>query len=195
MCVHCGQATDTPAPATPRASTSEPPPAPASSEQQTPAALFSAVGDSADRGLTGIGGWLILVSIRLATAPLFFLRSLLMVHFPYITSGKHDTYLSAHPANMALIAFEATLGSVFLLLLIALNYLFYRKRKSFPSLMILYIATQVAYLLINHLSLVALYPNLSHAKDTLNLIGAVISSAIWIPYFLRSRRVELTFVN
>jgi hypothetical protein len=75
VCVHCGQATDAPVPAAPPASTSEHTPVPAGFEQQPTAPLFSAVGDSADRGLTGIGGWLILPAIGLALNP-FIQRSI-----------------------------------------------------------------------------------------------------------------------
>jgi hypothetical protein len=195
VCLQCGQDAEAPCSSQPPFPVAEPVPVLGSELQQPSAPIFSAVSNSADRELTGIGGWLILVAIRLAFAPLLFLRLLLTVHFPYILNNKHETYLSAHPASLALIVFEATTDSVFLLLILALNYLFYRKRKSFPSFMVCYLVVQLPYLVINHFWLVALYPNLSHARDALNLIGAAISAAIWTSYFVISRRVKLTFIR
>lgn len=80
-------------------------------------------------------------------------------------------------------------------MVLVLNYLFYRKRKGFPPAMILYLVIHLAYIAINHFSLVALHPNLNHTKDTGTLIGTVISSAVWIPYFIVSRRVKATFIR
>jgi hypothetical protein len=97
--------------------------------------------ESADLELTGIGGWLILVAIRLTLAPIFFLRTLLTVQFPYLASGKHEVFLASHQANAFLFAFEMTTTSVLLVMVLALNFLFYRKRRGFPSLMVFYIAT------------------------------------------------------
>jgi len=148
-----------------------------------------------DSHLNGIGGWLIWIAINLAIAPVFLARHLLTVHLPSIAGGEYEGYLSTHHASAVLIAFETISDSVFLLMVLVLNFLFYRKLKGFPPAMVLYLVIHLAYIAINHFSVVALHPEMNHSKDTGTLIGTVIGAAVWIPYFIVSRRVKATFVR
>jgi hypothetical protein len=190
VCVHCGQATDAPVPAAPPASTSEHTPVPAGFEQQPTAPLFSAVGDSADRGLTGIGGWLILPAIGLALNPFIALFGL-AVGLLLLFGSEGQIALAHKPGLEPVILFEIFTNIVFLTMLIVLNIFFYQKKKAFPTCMIIFLGTQFVFLLADHLMAAPLNPHSSPAT----VIRSLVVCAIWIPYFLRSRRVELTFVN
>jgi len=140
--------------------------------------------------LEGIGGWLILVAIGLAIAPL---RSIHGVYasLRVLYGSQFEHLLSVHRGLAGLILYEAATNTCFLIALATLNYLFYRKKKVFPSLMINYFALQAALILIDHLVTLHFYPH--HSAS--NLISAILAAAIWIPYYLRSERVKATFVN
>jgi hypothetical protein len=140
--------------------------------------------------LEGIGGWLILVAIGLALAPL---RS---IHGIYATlrvlyGSRFEHVFSVHPGLAGLILFEAATNTIFLIALIALNYLFYQKKKSFPSLMITFLVSEVTLILIDQIVTMHFYPR--HPATT--LISNTVTAAVWIPYYLCSARVKATFVK
>jgi hypothetical protein len=195
VCVQCGQDAAGPWESVRPFPASESKLVSAGAQQESVGPILSAASGSADQELTGIGGWLILVAISLVVNPLQMLRTLLVVDLPFLAHSSHDSFLNAHPPNAILAAFEITSESALLLVLLLLNYLFYRKSKRFPPLMIGLLIANFAYRAINHFSLVSLHPGLNHAKGAQALVLMAISAAVWIPYFLRSRRVELTFVN
>jgi len=66
-------------------------------------------------------------------------------------------------------------------------YAFFTKRPYFPKLAIALMALQIAP------EAAATYAEPS--DNVRELIRAVFAAAIWIPYFVRSRRVKLTFVR
>lgn len=140
--------------------------------------------------LEGIGGWLILVAVGLGIGPLVSLsgviRDLLMLY-----GAKYQNVLAARPGIAGLVLYEAVTNSIFLVALVALNILFYKKKRSFPSLMITFLASQLAFVLIDHLAARALQPSTGLAGVFRSLAGAV----IWIPYYLRSERVKATFIH
>ena len=192
LCVQCGQATDAPAPSAPHASTSgmDISLAPATSSQQSPAPLFSAVSDSADRGLTGIGGWLILHVIGLALGP--FVAMFGLVADCRLLFGRGGQIAFAKlPGLEAVVLYEAITNLVFVTALIVLNILFYNKKKAFQTYIIIFFAVRFVLLLADHLMAARFNP---HSVPT-SVIQSFVVCAVWIPYFLQSRRVELTFVN
>jgi hypothetical protein len=145
--------------------------------------------------LNGIGGWLILPAIRLVLAPFGLLYTILVSNVPFLFGGRHRAYLSSHPGSAALILFEFISNTILIAIVICLNLLFFKKKRAFPTYMILYMVTQLCVLLIDTLTAQFLHPTAHLAKAYGMLLGTVIASFIWIPYFLVSRRVKATFVN
>ncbi|MGB6722155.1 MAG: DUF2569 domain-containing protein, partial [Terracidiphilus sp.] len=145
---------------------------------------------AAGKDLEGIGGWLILVAFGLGIAPFTSIRGI-SVDLRILYGASYQTWLSAHRGIAALILFEAATNSIFLLGLLGLNLLFYRKKKAFSGWMITYLATHLALILFDHL--VAL--RFSSNPEASPLASVSIGAAIWIPYFLRSERVKTTFVH
>jgi Protein of unknown function (DUF2569) len=189
VCVHCGSARDEPQPrpeAAPFTATPEvtdpfaelpaPPP---------PPPMFSFGSD-----LNGIGGWLILPCIGLAVSPFTFMHGI-YTDLHVMFGNYFQSALTARPALAALIMFEAVNNSVLFATAIFLNMLLYRKKKSFPTLMVIYLAANLALGLTDHLFAVRFFPGSSWAGIARGFVGA----AIWIPYFLQSQRVKETFVN
>jgi hypothetical protein len=140
--------------------------------------------------LEGIGGWLILVAIGLCIAPFRSIHGIYAaLHVLYGSQYQH--WLSLHPGEAGLILFEAATNTLFLIALVTLNFLFYRKKKSFPGLMVTFFASQLALILIDHLVAAHFNPHSSLAA----LITNALAAAIWIPYYVRSERVKATFVQ
>jgi hypothetical protein len=190
ICVQCGQAIDTPAPSAPLASASEHSSVSASSELQTGAPLFSAVTESANRGLTGIGGWLILPAIGLAASPFMSLHGI-YADLNILYSGRYLPALSASPGLELLIVFELATNLLFLGSLIVLNILLYQRKKKFPPFIITFYAGQCVLVFIDLFAALQFNPHTSPSAA----IRAFVACLVWIPYFLQSERVKLTFVS
>lgn len=151
VCVHCGCAVDpenaaavvpADAPAAHQIDASAEPPAP-------PPSYGSPI-LSMGNDLAGIGGWLILVAIGLAVGPFFRLRGI-VVDSQFIFTTKFQAAMVARPGLEAILFYELVTNSFFLAFLLLLNFLFYRKRRSFPTFMIFNLAAQFVTQLIDHL--------------------------------------------
>lgn len=142
------------------------------------------------RNLKGIAGWLILVAINLALAPLgllFALASDLLL----LKSGQIQVLLAAHPAVSAVLMFDAICDVALVAALIVLNVLFYGKKKTFPRWFIIFLAISLILAFAIHqtmLNYVPTYPSLA-------AFGSFVSACVWTAYFVFSKRVKQTFVN
>jgi hypothetical protein len=145
---------------------------------------------SADRDLYGIGGWLIMPAIGLAISPFLSIHGI-VTDLGVLVGGRYQAVIANRPGLEALVIFELATNAIFLASLIALNVLLYKKKKTFPACMIAYLVGQLVLLLIDYFAANAFNP---HTSPT-TAIRSVIACLIWIPYFLQSRRVEITFVH
>jgi hypothetical protein len=143
-----------------------------------------------DTDLIGIGGWLILPAIGLAISPFLFFHGVYSdLHL--LTGAAYKTSFASRPGLFDLVIFESINNSVLLLATIGLNVLFYGKKKAFPLFMMLYLGGQFLLGFTDQLMALQFNPHSSWTQVVRGFIGA----AIWIPYLLQSRRVEVTFVN
>lgn len=141
--------------------------------------------------LSGIGGWLILVAIALLLAPIADLYRI-SSDLSALYGGGFGQMLSDHPAATKLMVLQIVADTIFFICLVALNYLFYRKKKAFPGLMIGYLCLNAIYLLIR-----------SHASDVLldthdfpaRAASVTASASLWISYLAGSKRVKATFID
>lgn len=189
VCAQCGQARGEPALSISFASASAPPPTLAGNEQQAAPPLFSAVSASAERGFTGIGGWLILPAIGLAINPFIALFSLAACCV--LLFGTSQIAIARQPGITPVILFEAATSSLFLAAGIVLNILFYGKKKPFPKFMIMFFSAQFVVVLVDHIMAAPFNPH----SSPMGVIRTFLVCAIWIPYFLLSDRVKLTFTR
>ncbi|HXR37643.1 MAG TPA: DUF2569 domain-containing protein [Terracidiphilus sp.] len=189
VCVHCGIAVG-PEDASEPAHAAAPQQAIASVEPSATTPPEAAPMFAMGNGLSGIGGWLILVAIGLAVGPFFRLRGI-VTDSQFIFNSQYQAAMSARPGLEAIIFYELVTNSFFLAFLLLLNFLFYRKRRSFPAFMIFNLGAQFVTQLIDHLWAM----HFSHSGEWNLVLQTLVAAAIWIPYMLNSVRVEQTFVN
>lgn len=145
--------------------------------------------------LNGIGGWLILPAIGLVISPFMSLHGIFIVDLPVLFGDRYSAFLNGHPAFSGLLVFEIMGNAIFLAGAVGLNFLLYKKKRIFPICMIAYFAINFFLLLADHLATRALLPSTDSNSGTMAVVRAFVGAAVWIPYFLVSRRVKATFMN
>ena len=141
---------------------------------------FEASGKN-DKKYDSIGGWLILVSIGLAGTTI---GNLVEVVQCFALLGSDDgslsmSFLICTMLESGALAIGALVGLV----------LMFRRSSMFPKYAI---GLTVVSLLFSLGDLVFMG---SDQDTNSELVGSLARCAIWIPYFIRSKRVEKTFVN
>ena len=142
------------------------------------------------RNLKGIAGWLILVAINLALAPLGLLFAF-GTDVLLLKSGQIQVLLAAHPGVASLLTFDAICDVVLVAALLVLNVLFYGKKKIFPRWFIIFLAASFILAFAIHQAMLNYMPS----YPSLAAFGSFVSACCWIAYFLASERVKQTFVN
>jgi len=193
VCAHCGAAAGEPAWPVPARAVHDAdpvatPPAPTPVVSDPPATSSPMFSTGSD--LNGIGGWLILVAFGLAVSPF------VMMHGVYADLGilfgdRYQAGLSARPGLAGLVMLEAITNTVFLAAVVCLNFFLYQRKRAFPTAMVVYFAAQIVWVLLDHLFAMRYSPH----SDWMAVLRTILAGVIWIPYFLQSQRVELTFVN
>ena len=152
--------------------------------------------------LKGVRGWLLLFVFALVVAPIRIGHFLATTHWPIFTTGIwHELTTPGtaayHPLWGPLLVFEVigNLG-IIVLAIVTLAYLF-RESRFTPVLAIVFMSWGAGFGLIDFfvadfIPAVAAQNDPQSAKELARSIGG---AAIWIPYFLVSKRVKATFVN
>lgn len=155
------------------------------------------------QGPAGLGGWLVLVAIGRILGPLILLNAIYQIFSVYFKSGMltqlSDSDSSMYSALWKPMAFFELIGNVVLLgLSVLLIVLFFMKKKQFPMA---YIGMMVLNVLIMLVDLIFIYQIQKALGLDLNitatsqLIAAIVTSGVWIPYMLVSKRVKNTFIR
>lgn len=156
----------------------------------------------ADNAYRKIGGWLILFAIGIALYPARILVALFTELFPSLsqvnwsvptTSGNQGN----HQLWSNLIIAELAGNICFFLFSICLLVFFFQRKQIVISLSLIFLFSNLLFVgldfFVVHFYLIQ--TDSIHPNSALNLVRTVIASAIWIPYFLLSKRVKRTFVN
>lgn len=154
----------------------------------------------ADGTTKGLGGWLILVGIGVSLGPLPMLLTLLKSAPTYtasswarLTTPSASSYhvlwaptlLFELVSNLTLIVFSALLIS-----------LFFRRRRLFPAVFVIFIVARVIIDLIDAFLANAIPAVKDRAPvDWSSHSRALTTGIVWVTYMFRSRRVQNTFVN
>ncbi len=160
------------------------------------------IGHDAGKSYSKIGGWLILFAVGLVLYPVQSLYLLVTKLIPAVFSN-HWAALTT-PGNPGYHSLWAPLvvaelaGSIgFFMLSIVIVILFFRRHHWVPKLVIFFMAANVIfvgadYFIINFFLIRADSVNVD---TTINFVRTVVAGAIWIPYFMFSKRVEKTFTR
>jgi hypothetical protein len=142
----------------------------------------------------GIGGWLILIIIGLILTLIYStLNTLLIISYML---PKYGYYLIKPDYALWGTAFIISFVDNILRVIvpIILLVLMFIKSRLFPIAMIIWLISEAVLGLINIVFQLILYTNT--ASYTLIRVGIlIVSAAIWVPYFLVSKRVKATFLN
>lgn len=149
----------------------------------------------------GLGGWLVLVAIGLVLQ-LFRLLKAMMDQAPSLkadtwnlltTPGSEAYHALWEPAMLFSMAANLALFVGYALLLV----LFFKRRSSVPRLFITLTVTSWAAVMLDTVLCLLIPAAASQitSKDWGELFRAVFFGSIWIAYFLRSERVQNTFVR
>jgi len=150
---------------------------------------------------SGIAGWLYPVAVGLCLWPIRIgvdivkgLRPLEPATWHAITTPGKRGY---HPLFGPLIVGELVVNAALLIWAGVLLYLFFAKRRSFPAVMITFMITRAVFqaadlgvALMIPATAARIGPEIYGA-----LAGGILVTLIWVPYFIRSRRVEATFIR
>jgi Protein of unknown function (DUF2569) len=142
-----------------------------------------------------IGGWLYMVAIGIILSPIMNALNVKQL-VEAAQNANWDMIWQQGPVTMLSIIFEFGIQGYMLLFSIILAGLFFGRRKNFPKMFVIYVVSIFALGVIGA-TITASIPNIKP-----QLVGEAIASPlyffilglIWIPYFLKSKRVKRTFV-
>lgn len=157
---------------------------------------------NAVKKLEGIGGWLILVAIGLILNPL---RMLVSLSRDLLPAFSHETWAilttpgseAYHPLWAPLLIFELAGNSIFVIFSIVVAIMFFRKKKFFPKMIIIFLLSNLAFVAADYFAANAIpfIANQSDPESVRELARTLIGCLIWVPYFIKSKRVTATFVK
>jgi hypothetical protein len=165
-----------------------------------PFALPGTAGAGEERALCGIGGWLIVSCIGLA-ATLIAAFCTLATDWAFFDANTWAALTvqgqpAYHPLWRPAMIVEL-FGTLFLIALVSLNgVLLVQRRASFPRLMILLFlsnALVVALMAVFAEQIPAIEDGLKPGEPLRSMVRAVTGVCVWVPYFLKSKRVRYTF--
>jgi len=150
---------------------------------------------------SGIGGWLILIAIGLCLTPIRIgaeivqgVRSLQPLAWRAVTTPGSPAY---HPLFGPLIIGEMVANVVLIGWALVLLYLFFTKGHAFPRAMIAFLIVRVVIQMAD----IFVASSIPVAAGSIgprvygSLAGNLLVVLVWVPYFLKSRRVAATFVR
>ena len=148
----------------------------------------------------GIGGWLVLVVMGLIVSPLRITYFLATNHWPIFRDGAWQQLTTPgtevyHELWAPLLIFEVlgNVGSI-ALGLVTLWFVFQRSRLT-PRMAIAWLTWTTAFVVVDYFA-ADLIPAVAAQADpggAKEVVRSLVGAAIWIPYFLVSKRVRATF--
>lgn len=157
---------------------------------------------SAGKSYSRIGGWLILFAVGLVLYPLQSLYALATKHFPAVFSDNWAALTSPtnpgyHSLWAPVVIAELTGSIGFFILSIIIVILFFRRHHQVPKLVIFFMAANIIFVGADYfiINFFLIRSNSINVDTTINFVRTVVAGAIWIPYFMFSKRVAKTFTR
>jgi hypothetical protein len=152
---------------------------------------------TAPKKYEGLGGWLILVGIGIILNPLR-LAVVTFITFMPLFSGDNWEIITTNSAYLGpFILIEIILNCGFVAAYIYLGYLFFTKSAEFPIWFIRIFIANAVFVITDAFIGGSFFPDEPmFDPDTLReVVRSIVSTLIWVPYMLKSKRVKATFVN
>ena len=155
-----------------------------------------------DIHLAGLGGWLVLVGIGCLVRPVA-ITVLLATNYASVFRTSIWTSLTSpggesyHPAWAPILLGELFVNVALLVLSGLLAVLFFRRKRAFPPLAMAALALAFGFAAVDA-GATRLLPEAARqaaGDGTADVGRAAVQALIWVPYFLRSRRVRATFLR
>ena len=147
-------------------------------------------------GPVGIGGWLVLPLLGLVVTVLGSYRMLGQY------AGLSEMLARLSPSQSAFVIFEVVGNAVLLVFPILLLALAFQTKRSFPGLYVVWAVAGMAFLVVDLILAMALFPagyptveSLFDEATVRELLRSLLLLVVWAPYMMKSRRVANTFVN
>ena len=147
----------------------------------------------------GIGGWLILPAIGVLVGPIVFIFQMISYN-EIFTDGTYDTLTASStevPLFKYLIWTEVTYNVILLSASLWLFYTMGARKKIFPKLYISIAIASLLFLILDTLAASIVFPTINVVDDESikDIFKLLISTVVWVPYMLVSKRVKNTFIN
>lgn len=146
-----------------------------------------------------IGGWLILPAVGLVLSPLvllFQIFRLLSVQGTPEWDARTTPGTAQYVEGLAGFAtVEIFMNGLLLAFVLYVAYNFFSKKKKTPALMITFLVLSLVVAVVDASISASLLGDAAGDKAFVGLGRQVVPKAIWLLYFLRSKRVKGTFVN
>lgn len=151
-------------------------------------------------GITGLGGWLILVQIGIYSSLVKLLGQLIKYLIPAVYPSNWSIMVNSemyHPEWGATIIFELFFSILLFVYCIYLLIIMYRKKSIFPRLMIIFYSVGLIGVIVDFVlvSQITFPKELEEGNPFRDIVRSSITCAIWIPYFIKSQRVKNTFIR
>lgn len=154
------------------------------------------------QGPCGLGGWLILVGLGLLVTPFRLGAIIFLTYVPIFTDGTWENVTTPaseyyHPLWGPLLIFEVLGNLAFIVAYLVLGYLFLRKSRHFPRTYITVAIVNVVVIALDAWASSFVLPDeaMFDSETTREVIRALVSTSIWVPYMMVSKRVRNTFVE
>jgi Protein of unknown function (DUF2569) len=157
--------------------------------------------DPQDKALTGLGGWLLVVGLGVLLRPVLISVQLVKSFGFVFDLGKWELLTtpgtpSYHSLYAPLLVIEVLGNTLTLGLGLLLIPLFFLRKRTFPKVFIGVLIFSIIFLSVDAGFAAKITPGeKANAEAVTEIARLVISSLIWIPYMLYSRRVKLTFTR
>ena len=146
-------------------------------------------------GQASFSKWLWAVAISLIVSPIIRVLAIVNNELPRLSSDRFQTYVQSHPGLLNLLYFEIGMNAFLVITALALNFLFYTKHKSFPMLMVGYVALTVLFRVAVVSSINSMFPDANLSASYITLVRYLLWAGAIVPYLLTSGDVKKRFVN
>jgi len=159
-------------------------------------------GITEEKKLKGLGGWLILVGLAVIISPFRIIATTFPIYSEIFSSESwkmlatpgSETY---HALWAPILLGEVVINGALVLIWIYIIFLFFIKKKGFPSWYIGVLVFTLAFMLIDALAIKVVIKDgpLFDPETGKEFVRTFIGTIIWVPYMLLSKRVKATFVK